>query len=114
VQRGIAVAGVNAYEDSDLFLAPPPPLPDSDADLAADMLAADGESGSNATDAAPAAAAAAPAPQVSRDTLKRCTWCGVPAGPLGPLHLPQRTDVATGDVAELAAAARPAARRTAG
>lgn len=65
LQRGIAVAGINAYEDSDLYLAPPPPLPDSDADLAADLLAADGEPGANATGPPNAPAAPPePAPQV--------------------------------------------------
>ena len=62
LQRGIAVAGINAYEDSDLYLAPPPPLPDSDADLAADLLAADGEPGANAT-GPPNAPAAPPEPE---------------------------------------------------
>lgn len=69
-QRGIAVAGVNSYEDSDLHTAPPPPLPDSEAELAADILAGVGGSGeglgiSNTTaEAGSAAAADAQAAQV--------------------------------------------------
>lgn len=62
-QRGIAVAGVNAYEDSDLYVAPPTPLPDSEAELAADLLAADGGAAVDATapadEPAPAAESAA-------------------------------------------------------
>ena len=91
MQRGIAVAGVNTYEDSDLYLAPPPPLPDSNSDLAADILAADGEAGSNATDAALASTPAEPEPQVDSEPLKRvCMWFAVllrHKQPLGPLEL---------------------------
>ena len=76
LQRGIAVAGINAYEDSELYLAPPPPLPDSDADLAADLLAADGEPGSNATGPPNAPAPPEPEPQVRQDMFGGCTAMG--------------------------------------
>lgn len=84
-QRGIAVAGVNAYEDSDLYLAPPPPLPDSDADLAADMLAADGEPGANATGPPDAPAPPEPAPQVRelQTCTLRLTWAAQWGAPVG-------------------------------
>jgi hypothetical protein len=79
LQRGIAVAGINSYEDSDLYLAPPPPLPDSDADLAADLLAADGEPGANATEPSSAPAAPPePAPQVRQGLVGRGTIHGPP------------------------------------
>jgi hypothetical protein len=71
LQRGIAVAGVNSYEDSDLYLAPPPPLPDSDADLAADLLAADGGPGANATGPPDAPAPAEPEPQARQGSFGR-------------------------------------------